>query len=184
MAQKVFSHFARPVGFDDPIVTQLAKGFAEDLNISGLLRGVFMHREFTSVTTRAGLVKQPIEYLAGALRALRLPAAGNGALLGQLTALGQTPLAPPNVGGWPQNGYWLNTSTVLQRLRLAAALVPRADLSYLTHTPPAQRPQAAADALGLVDGWGRATTRALTRALDEPAVLMTLALVAPEYLLA
>ena len=184
VTQKAFSHFARPVRFDDPIVTQLAAGFSKDFNVAGLLRAVFMHPEFTSATTHAGLVKQPIEYLAGALRALRLPAAGNAALLGQLTALGQTPLAPPNVGGWPQNAYWLNTSTALQRLRLAAALVPRADLSYLAQAPPARRPQVAAQALGLVDGWGHVTTRALSRVLDEPAVLMTLALVAPEYLLA
>jgi uncharacterized protein (DUF1800 family) len=184
VAQKVFSHFARPVAFADPIVTQLAAGFARDLDVGGLLRAVFNHPQFTSASTRAGLVKQPIEYLAGALRALGLHASGNTALLGQLGSLGQAPLAPPNVGGWPQNAYWLNTSTALQRLRLAAALVPRADLSALARTPPAGRPKAAAELLGLVDGWGPATTKALTRAIDDPAVLMTLALVAPEYLLA
>ena len=27
------------------------------------------------------------------------------------TALGQTPFNPPNVGGWGQNGYWLDTAT-------------------------------------------------------------------------
>ena len=184
VAQKTFSHFAHPVAFDDPIVTQLAGGFGKDFDVAGLLRNVFLHPEFTSAATRAGLVKQPIEYVAGALRALGLRANGNTALLTQLGGLGQAPLAPPNVGGWPQNGYWLNTSTALQRLRLAAALVPRADLSAIEATPAAARPRAVADMLGLVDGWGAATTRALTRALDEPAVLMTLALISPEYLLA
>jgi len=184
VAQKVFSHFARPVSFDDLIVGQLAAGFAKDFNVSGLLRNVFMHPEFGSASTRAGLVKQPIEYVVGALRALGIRASGNSALLGQLTTLGQTPFAPPNVGGWPQNGYWLNTSTALQRLRLAATMVPRADLAHLAQTPPVQRPQAVAEMLGMVNGWGPATTKALNRALDQPAVLVTLALVAPEYLLA
>ena len=184
VAQKVFSHFARPVPFDDPVVGQLATGFAKDLDVTGLLRSVFTHPDFTSAATRVGLVKQPIEYVAGALRALGLRAAGNTALLTKLAVLGQAPLAPPNVGGWPQNRYWLNSSTALQRLRLAATLVPRADLSALAATPPAGRPRAAADLLGVVDGWGPATTKALNRALGDPAVLMTLALVAPEYLLA
>lgn len=184
VSQKVFSHFARPVTFDDPIVGQLASVFKKDLNVSDLLRAVFSHPDFSSNATRTGLVKQPIEYVAGAMRALGLRASDNAAVLGQLTTLGQAPLAPPNVGGWPQNAYWLNTSTALQRLRLAATLVPRADLSMLASAPPAARPRAAAEHLGLVDGWGPATTKALGRAVDEPAVLMTLALVAPEYLLA
>lgn len=184
VARKVFSHFARPVALDDPIVTQLAAGFAKDYRIDGLMRSVFLHPEFTAPASGTGLVKQPIEYVAGALRALGVRAGTYPGLLSQLTALGQAPLAPPNVGGWPQNGYWLNTSTALQRLRLASNLVPRADLGVLAETPAAGQVQAAADLLGLADGWGPTTTKALSRAAGQPAVLMTLALVAPEYLMA
>ena len=47
----------------------------------------------------------------------------------------------------------------------------------------AERPAAAARLLS-VDEWGPSTAAALAQAADDPKALMTLALVAPEYVLA
>ena len=63
---KVWSHFARPAAPDDPIVAELTEAFAPELDMRALLRAIFLHPEFDSPATRAGLVKQPIEYVAGA----------------------------------------------------------------------------------------------------------------------
>ena len=41
-------------------------------------------------------------------------------LLGGLDGLGQVPLRPPSVGGWPAGAAWLTTSSLQVRLRLAA----------------------------------------------------------------
>src|SRR5437763_9265245 len=38
IASRVWSHYARPASVDDPVVGELATGFARDLDVRGLLR--------------------------------------------------------------------------------------------------------------------------------------------------
>ncbi len=207
---KVWSHLAYPVETTDPVVVDLLRAYTPSFSITDLLRAVFNHPAFLSPTAKAGLVKQPIEYLVGAARALRLgasgerldpasglpvaaPVAGQAAkgrtsaahagLAAAATALAQTPFNPSNVGGWPQNAYWLNTSTALARVRIAQSLASNGDLSSVEAVPVSQRVAAAAKLLGVVDGWGPTTAAALAPAAGSPANLVALALTSPEYVL-
>ncbi len=147
------------------------------------------------------LVKQPVEYVVGAMRALRIrpaklaEAGGDktarrtdsdsknrrGPLAGMLQGLGQVPFAPPNVGGWPSGNAWLTTSAARTRLVLAGALARAADLSEVSGTTAKNRPELLAKRLGL-SGWSARTADALAGAADNPALVTTLALTAPEYL--
>ncbi|MHB1536477.1 MAG: DUF1800 family protein, partial [Acidimicrobiales bacterium] len=88
----------------------------------------------------------------------------------------------PNVGGWPQNAYWLSSATALARLDAASLLARRADLTALAAVPTAQRPQSLATLLG-IDGWGPTTAGALAAVAERPTELVALALTAPEYVL-
>ncbi len=184
VASKLWSGFARPARADDPVVRELAAGFAKDLDVGALVRAVFLHPEFVAPASRTGLVKQPIEYVAGTLRALGLRAASLGANPAQtLESLGQQPFAPPSVGGWPQNGYWLTTSFALSRLRFASTVASKARLDAVASLPAADRPAAVARLLS-VDGWSPSTAAGLATVADDPKALLTIALVAPEYVLA
>ena len=181
---KLWSGFARPVGADHPVVRELAPGFAKDLDVGNLVRAIFLHPEFVAPATRTGLVKQPIEYVVGTLRALGLRAAAAGNNLPQtLEALGQQPFAPPSVGGWPPNGYWLTTSFALTRLRFASTVAAKAKLDGLASLPEADRPAAVARLLS-VDGWGPSSAAGLAKVAANPKELLTIALVTPEYVLA
>ena len=181
---RLWSHFARPVKVDDPVVRDLAAGFARDLDVGRLMGAIFRHPEFVAPAARTGLVKEPIVYVAGTLRAFGLRSTSPGAsTLPTLNSLGQTPFVPPNVGGWPQNGYWLTTSFALARLRFANTLVGRARLPGVAEVAAGERPAAAARLLG-VDEWGPSTAAALAKVADDWKSLMTLALVAPEYVVA
>lgn len=202
VVSKVWSHLAYPVTPTDPVVDQLVGSYTPSLDITDLLRAVFNHPAFVSPAAKAGLVKQPIEYLVGAARALRLDAGGQrldpasglpGAadtpvrarvgLAQAATLMAQTPFNPTNVGGWPQNGYWLNTATSLARIRIAELLAAHADLSPVEAAPPSQRMAAVAEMLGVVDGWGPTTAAAMAPVAMAPASLVALALASPEYVL-
>ncbi|MDP1807524.1 MAG: DUF1800 domain-containing protein [Acidimicrobiales bacterium] len=184
VVSKLWSGFARPVGANDPVVRQLAPAFAKDQDVGKLMRAILLHPEFVAPAARTGLVKTPIEYVAGALRALGLRAAALGNNLPQtMESLGQQPFAPPSVGGWPPNGYWLTTSFALSRLRIASTLAGKAKLDAITAVPAADRPAAVARLLS-VDGWGPATSAGLAQVAGDPKALLTVALVAPEYGLA
>lgn len=65
---RLWSRFARPGGPDDPVVLDLATPFAEDLDVTALLRRLFLHPEFLTPATRTGLVKTPVEWVIGTLR--------------------------------------------------------------------------------------------------------------------
>ncbi|HEX6476070.1 MAG TPA: DUF1800 domain-containing protein, partial [Acidimicrobiales bacterium] len=105
VAAKLWSHLAYPVTPSDAVVTDITASYAADLDLTALLRTIFLHPRFTSDTAITGLVKQPIEYVVGSLRALRLPV-DQPLVPALLQEMGQVPFAPPSVGGWPQNNYW------------------------------------------------------------------------------
>ncbi|HEX6477043.1 MAG TPA: DUF1800 family protein, partial [Acidimicrobiales bacterium] len=178
VAAKLWSHLAYPVKPSDPVVTDITVSYAADLDLTALLRAIFLHPQFTSGTATTGLVKQPIEYVVGSLRALRLPV-DQPLVPALLQEMGQVPFAPPSVGGWPQNNYWLSTAATLARLRFANLVAARADLSAIADEVPNQRVDAAAHLLS-VDTWSPTTAAALTRVADNPSALTSLALVSPE----
>jgi uncharacterized protein (DUF1800 family) len=191
---RLWSYLAYPVAPADPVVGPLAASYAKDLDITSLLRAILLHPGFTSATAKQGLVKQPVEWVVGLVRAFGLdadlrPAAersgaatGASPLSGVLALLAQQPFLPPNVGGWGQNTYWLNTATSLARLDAALAVAGRLDLSWLTALPAGQRAPALARHLS-VDGWGQTTAGALNHVAADPITLVGLALTAPEYIL-
>ncbi|HMC43640.1 MAG TPA: DUF1800 family protein [Acidimicrobiales bacterium] len=178
IVSRLWSHLAYPVDPTDPVVGDLAPAYAADLDVRPLLRAIFLHRQFSSEQARTGLVKQPVEYVVGALRALRV--AADTKTLDVLQQLGQVPFAPPSVGGWPQNGYWLSTAASLARLRFANALANAADLQELSALPGSQRPDRLARLLSIVR-WSAPTDAVLRRVSGDPRTLVALALTSPDY---
>jgi uncharacterized protein (DUF1800 family) len=182
---KLWSHFAYPVTPGDAVVSDLLDAYGPELDVASALRALFLHPDFRSDQTRTGLVKQPVEWVVGAARSLGLNAtASEGPSLAAIaTALGQQLFNPPNVGGWGQNNYWLNTATAQLRLQVALLLARRADLTSLAAQPPRSRADALAGLLG-IDGWGATSRAALDSVADQPDQLVALGLVSPEYVLA
>jgi uncharacterized protein (DUF1800 family) len=130
----------------------------------------------------SALVKQPVEWAAGLMRALgvrpaKLDDKTRVKVLAGLKGMGQVPLRPPSVGGWPSGGSWLTTSAGVARLQLALLLARNAELGQL------QKSSARVDgvrALLGVDQWSTRTRDALA-GVSEPAQLVAVAACAPEY---
>jgi uncharacterized protein (DUF1800 family) len=129
------------------------------------------------------IVKQPVEWLIGVMRALRIrPSAlsegDQNKLLAGLRGMGQVPFMPPSVGGWPSGGAWLTTAAGLARLQIARMLTARADLPALSGDPVA----AIGTTLG-VETWTARTRAALKPLASKPAQLAAVAVCAPEYVI-
>ena len=183
---RMWSWLAYPISPRDPVVAELAATYATDLDMTRLVRSILAHPYFLSPASREGLVKQPIEWVAGALRTFRLSSAsfkkmgGANYLVYALSNLGQVPFDPPSVGGWGQNEYWLSTATSVAQLDFAQSLVQNADLSPIDDVGAGSRVDALADMLG-IDGWTPQSRAALTRVRHDIPSLAALALTAPEY---
>jgi uncharacterized protein (DUF1800 family) len=133
--------------------------------------------------TAGHLVKQPIEWVVGAVRQLGVdPAEGRKQILAGLRSLGQVPFRPPSVGGWPAGEAWLTTAAAQARLRTGQALagLAPAAVQQLTEAAAADRLDALARMLA-VDAWTGRTAAVLTPAAKDPRRLLAIGLATPEY---
>jgi uncharacterized protein (DUF1800 family) len=187
LTAKLWFKFAAPTTLDSPVVNDLSSVFSSTGgDLRAVMKSLFLHPEFVSAPVRQGLVKQPVEYVVGSLRAagLRprdLEITGPN-LYNTLGELNQVPFDPPSVGGWPGNGYWISTATAMARLRFANALAATSKLDWLSSVAAPQRPDALANRLGLA-GWSATTLAGLTKSTVAPRQQFALALVSPEFVL-
>jgi uncharacterized protein (DUF1800 family) len=79
-------------------------------------------------------IKSPVQLVIGTIRMLNLEMPPERMVMGVLDRMGQVPLAPPNVKGWPGGRAWINTSTLFVRynscLFLAGGVVPMVSQNY------------------------------------------------------
>ncbi len=160
------------------VLGRLLAAYGADRNVARLVRAMLLDPHFRSTAVRHGQVKAPVEYVVGALRALRVAPAAE--MVAFLPLLGQVPFRPPSVGGWPSGESWLTTSAAQARLQFAGWVVARADLGAVEQLPPAARIDAVAHLLS-VDEWSPRTRKALAKASVNSPQLVALALISPEY---
>lgn len=177
------------LGSGDPIpadtLSRLTSAYGASRDLTALARAVFTDPLFTT-SARYALVKQPVEYVVGAMRALKISPPADGAakesalLRGALNGLGQLLFAPPNVGGWPSGRLWLTTAATQARITFAHWAAGTGDVSQVSDAAPGARIDAAAHLLG-IDAFSDRTRAALADVAGDAAALVELALLSPEY---
>ncbi|MEP6798707.1 MAG: DUF1800 domain-containing protein [Lapillicoccus sp.] len=129
------------------------------------------------------LVVTPVEWLVGAVRALRVPVDDDSAqkLTPVFRALGQIPFYPPSVAGWPSGQAWLSTASAQTRFGAATRLAAAGNLDSIEKAEVGSRVEAVRHLLGIPTLSDR-TVVALRTAAKDPQRLVATALVSPEYL--
>ncbi|MBV9592639.1 MAG: DUF1800 domain-containing protein [Actinobacteria bacterium] len=164
------------------LVARLATAYGANRSISALLRALVSAPEFTAA--QGSSVVNPVEWLIGAVRALKVPTSSDAQvkrLVTVLRALGQVPFYPPNVSGWPAGQAWLSTAAADVRMQTAAALATGGDVSPVADAAPAQRLDAAAHLLGIAS-WSDRSAAVLKASGSDPHKLIVVGLNTPEYL--
>jgi hypothetical protein len=87
-----------------------------------LLRTIFTSQAFYSERAIGCQIKCPVQLVVGTVRMLDLEMPQERAVQAALTQMGQVPLEPPNVKGWPGGRMWINTSTLFVRYNTAVWL--------------------------------------------------------------
>jgi uncharacterized protein (DUF1800 family) len=82
--------------------------------IKPLIRAILMDRLIFESPGEPNLIKPPIVYLVGVLRAFGAPLRGTS-MQGAMNNMQQRVYRPPNVAGWEGGLAWLNTNTVQGR---------------------------------------------------------------------
>lgn len=152
--------FARAFIYDDPepeLVNALADRFrASRYDVGALMNVILRSNVFYSDRAYRAIVKTPLELVIGAHKSLGATGI-EPAALGALDRMGQTPMRPPNVAGWPGGALWVNTGTLLMRV------------NYLNQLALAKSAAAAAGTAAMSDGATMMDDMASQQALRMPA---------------
>jgi uncharacterized protein (DUF1800 family) len=92
------------------------------LQLKPLIEQILNHPALFSSIDEPDMIKPPVVYVVGAMRALGA-AVTDSTAADYLDGMGQTPYFPPNVSGWEGGLSWLNTDTALARFGLISTLV-------------------------------------------------------------
>ncbi|UAY52344.1 DUF1800 domain-containing protein [Ferruginibacter albus] len=118
---------------DSTKVDWLAKRFHQsNYDIKKLLTDIFTADWFYEEKNIGTQIKSPIVLLAGIRRILPLQLSDDLSQLLFQKALGQTLFYPPNVAGWPGGKNWIDSSTLMLRLRIPQIIAANETINIQT----------------------------------------------------
>ncbi|WP_282937066.1 DUF1800 domain-containing protein [Paenibacillus sp. RC67] len=129
LATKLLKFFAT----DEPSaewVNQVAADFAHSNNVGEVLSKLFLSDMFYNTEYQGSLIKTPVEYVVGILRAFRIPMSKGFAQAAR--KMGQELYLPPDVAGWRGGTTWLMTTSLLARYQFAESVAKRINNTLLT----------------------------------------------------
>lgn len=104
---------------DDDRLNKLAEGFYQsNYNILQLLENIFTSDWFFEPQNMGIRIKSPVELIAGIQRMIPVQFEQPQMQLLFERTLGQVLFYPPNVAGWPGGKSWIDSSTMVLRMRL------------------------------------------------------------------
>ncbi|RYY85844.1 MAG: DUF1800 domain-containing protein [Chitinophagaceae bacterium] len=104
---------------DEKRVALLADSFYKsNYNIGALLDEIFTSNWFYEPSLLGARIKSPVELITGIRRTLGLRLDNEQQYLALQRVLGQILFFPPNVAGWPGGRSWIDSTTMMLRMRM------------------------------------------------------------------
>ncbi|MEO6252271.1 MAG: DUF1800 domain-containing protein [Ferruginibacter sp.] len=118
ISKKVYRYFVNE-NIDETNQQWLSKRFyANNYDIAKLLEDIYTSDWFYAEKNIGTRIKSPVELLAGIRRLLPMQMENDQSQLLFQRALGQVLFYPPNVAGWPGGKNWIDSSSLMLRLRI------------------------------------------------------------------
>ena len=122
IVQKLYRFFVNEQLDNDKISVLTESFYSGGYNIAALLQQIFTASWFYDAANMGTRIKSPVELIVGIQRILPMQIENENALLALQRILGQVLLYPPNVAGWPGGKNWIDSTTLMMRMRLPALL--------------------------------------------------------------
>ncbi|MFD2144714.1 DUF1800 domain-containing protein [Mucilaginibacter antarcticus] len=120
---KLYRYFVNEVP-DDARVAQMADVFYKaNYEIKPLLEHFFSAEWFYEDKNIGNLVKSPVEFLVGLNRQFYIDYQNPDVLMQFQRALGQVLFRPPNVAGWPGGRSWIDSSSLMYRMKIPSTIL-------------------------------------------------------------
>lgn len=130
ITEKIYKYFVNE-NVNKEIVSELAAGFYNTgYDIEKLMKVIFTSEWFYDEENIGARIKSPMEFIVGMSRSFKIEFANPMPLLNIQKALGQTLFNPPNVAGWAGGKSWIDTSSLMYRLKLPEIIFHSSNLEF------------------------------------------------------
>ncbi len=129
VCKKIYRYFVNEI-IDEGHINEMVTVFYPKYDISRLMQFIFMSDWFYEEENIGVKIKSPIEFLVGINRTIPLKFKEPKRILGLQRVLGQVLFNPPNVAGWNGDKAWIDSNTILLRLRIPSILLSGASIYY------------------------------------------------------
>jgi uncharacterized protein (DUF1800 family) len=120
---KIYQYFVSDT-VDEARVQQLATRFYHSgYEVKSLMRDIFMADWFYDQKLIGGRIKSPVELLVGIRKSIPMQFEQEEVMLLFQRVLGQTLFYPPNVAGWPGGRNWIDSSSLMFRMRVPQVIL-------------------------------------------------------------
>lgn len=122
ISNKIYKYFVN----DKPNqkhIKEMVNVFYPNYNIEKLMKYVFSSDWFYDEINIGSKIKSPIELLVGIQKTVPMEFKNIEELIIIQKLLGQILLNPPNVSGWKGGQYWIDSNSIMLRLKLASILL-------------------------------------------------------------
>jgi uncharacterized protein (DUF1800 family) len=122
ISKKIYRYFVNENVNEQNLQWLSNRFYANNYNIAKLLEDIYTSDWFYNEKNIGNKIKSPVELLAGIRRLLPMQMENDQAQLLFQRALGQILFYPPNVAGWPGGKSWIDSSSLMLRLRIPQIL--------------------------------------------------------------
>jgi len=134
ITKKIYRFFVNDTPDDIHIEWLAARFYASNYDIKKLLEDIFTSDWFYDEKNVGTQIKSPIVLLVGIRRFLPMQLDNEASQLLIQHLLGQVLFYPPNVAGWPGGKSWIDSSTLMLRLRLPQIITANEAIDMLPKT--------------------------------------------------
>lgn len=127
---KIYRYFVNE-NPDNQIIEKLSKRFrSTNYDISDLMENIFTSDWFYLPENIGTRIKSPVELLVGMQRNFGITFEQKQAVLFIQKSLGQILFYPPNVAGWAGGKNWIDSSTLLARMKLPELIFKASEVTF------------------------------------------------------
>ncbi|PQJ76854.1 DUF1800 domain-containing protein [Polaribacter glomeratus] len=129
ISEKIYSYFVNEK-INKSHVEEMTAVFYKEYNIEKLMRFVLLSEWFYADENIGVKIKSPIEFIVGINTIVPFTFEKEQQILLVQKLLGQVLMSPPNVAGWKTGRNWIDSNTIVTRLRLPSVLLNNAEITY------------------------------------------------------
>lgn len=118
ISRKIYRYFVNDEVDESKLQWMAGRFFQSNYNIGSLMQDIFTSDWFYDAKNIGCRIKSPVELLVGIQRTLPMDIENPEILLLLQRLLGQILFYPPNVAGWPGGKNWIDSSSLMLRLRI------------------------------------------------------------------